>query len=152
MTLTEGLKRLSRLFDNIIDEDNSSIVSPMDGSLKHGTDSNGNRLFIIDPKTINKHPIIYSGLNVKLFIKNNEMIKQGQIILHGDHDLSNYFEVYGFNDIFNYFVGIVQEIYGNHGVNVNSKHIEMVLRQMTNIVSISNPGNSSLKIGCCYNW
>ncbi len=50
MTLTKGFKRLSRLFDNIIDEDNSSIVSPIDGSLKHGTDSNGNRLFIIDPK------------------------------------------------------------------------------------------------------
>ncbi len=52
------------------------------------------------------------------------MIKQGQIILHGDHDLSNYSEVYGFNDLFNYFVGIVQEIYRNHGVNINSKHID----------------------------
>ncbi len=35
MILTEGFKRLSRLFDNIIDDDNSSIVSPIDGSLKH---------------------------------------------------------------------------------------------------------------------
>ncbi len=74
-----------------------------------------------------------TGLQIKPminleFIKNNEMIKQGQIILHGDHDLSNYSEVYGFNDLFNYFVGIVQEIYGNHRINVNSKHIEMVLR------------------------
>ncbi len=93
-------------------------------------------LSLIQNKTINKHPIIYSGLNVKLFIKNNKMIKQGQIILHVDHDLSNYSEVYGFNDLFNYFVGIVQEIYGNHEVNVNSKHIEMVLRQLTNTVSI----------------
>ncbi len=56
------------------------------------------------------------------------MIKHAQIILHGDHDLSNYSEVYGFNDLFNYFVGIVQEIYGNYEVNVNSKHIEMYFK------------------------
>ncbi len=53
MTLTWGFKRLSRLFDNIIDENNGSIVSSIDGLLKHRTDSNGNRLFIIDPKKNN---------------------------------------------------------------------------------------------------
>ncbi|WP_192572978.1 hypothetical protein [Candidatus Hodgkinia cicadicola] len=152
MTLTEGFERLSKLFNNNTDEDNSSIISPIDGILKHGTDSNGNRSFVIDPININKQPVVYSDLDVKLFIKDNKIIKQGQIILHGDHDLSNYAEVYGFNDLFNYFVGIVQEIYGNQGVNVNSKHIEMVLRQMTNTISISDPGNSPLKVGCCYNW
>ncbi|PIM96055.1 DNA-directed RNA polymerase subunit beta' [Candidatus Hodgkinia cicadicola] len=152
MALTEGFERLSKLFDNSIDDDNISIISPIAGLLKHGTDSNGNRSFIIDPKKINEYPVVYSDLDVKLFIKENKMIKQGQIILHGDHDLSNYAEVYGFNDLFNYFISIVQEIYGNQGVNVNSKHIEMVLRQMTNTVSISNPGNSLLKVGCCYNW
>ncbi len=152
ITLTEGFERLSKLFDNNNDEDNSSVISPIDGILKHGTDGNGNRLSIIDPININKRPVVYSGLDVKLFIKENNMVKQGQIILHGDHDLSNYAEIYGFNDLFNYFVGIVQEIYGNQGVNVNSKHIEMVLRQMTNTVSISDAGNSPLKVGCCYNW
>ncbi len=50
MTLTEGFERLSELFDNISDRDNRSVVSPIDGLLKHGTDGNGNRPFIIDPK------------------------------------------------------------------------------------------------------
>ncbi len=152
MTLTGGFERLSKLFDNNTDGNNSSIISPIDGLLKHGTDGNGNRLSIIDPKNINQHPVVYSNLDVKLFIKDNKMVKQGQIILCGDHDLSDYAEVCGFNDLFNYFVGVVQEIYGNHGVNVNSKHIEMILRQMTNTVSISDPGNSPLEVGRCYDW
>ncbi len=38
------------------------------------------------------------------------------------------------------------------GVDVNSKHIEMVLRQMTNTISISGCGNSTLEVGRCYNW
>ncbi len=152
MTLTEGFERLSKLFDNNVIEHNASIISPIDGLLKQGTNDNGNRSFIIDPIKANKRPIVYSDLDIKLFIEHNKMIKQGQIVLHGDHDLSNYAEVYGFNDFFNYFINIVQEIYGNQGVNVNSKHIEMVLRQMTNTVSIFDPGNSSLKVGCYYNW
>ncbi len=145
MTLTEGSERLSKLFDNNPDRDNRSVISLIDGLLKHGTDGNGNRSLIIDPKNINKHPVVYFNLDVKLFVKDNKMIKWEQIILHGDHDLSDYAEIYGFSDLFNYFVGVVQEIYGNQGVNVNSKHIEMILRQMTNMVSISDHGNSSLK-------
>ncbi len=150
--LAESFERLSKLFDNTTDEDNSSLISPIDGLLKYGTDNDGNKLLIIDPKKPNNRPVLYSDLDVKLFIKNNEMIKQGQIILHGNHDLSNYTEICGFNELYNYFVGLVQEIYGTQGVNVNSKHIEMVLRQMTNTVSISDSGNSSLKIGYYYNW
>ncbi|PIM96013.1 DNA-directed RNA polymerase subunit beta' [Candidatus Hodgkinia cicadicola] len=152
MTLTEDFERLSKLFDNNVDENNSSIISPIDGLLKHGVSGNGNRSFVIDPIKTNEKPIVYSDLDVKLLIEDNKMIKRGQIILHGDHDLSNYAEVYGFNDLFNYFINIVQEIYGNQGVNVNSKHIEMVLRQMTNVVSITDPGSSSLMVGCCYRW
>ena len=55
-------------------------------------------------------------------IKNNEMIKQGQIILHGDHDLSNYSEVYGFNDLFNYFVGSIL-------IPVSYTHLDVYKRQ-----------------------
>ncbi|WP_192573175.1 hypothetical protein, partial [Candidatus Hodgkinia cicadicola] len=65
ITLTEGFERLSKLFDNNTDGDNSSVISPIDGILKHGTDGNGNRLFVIDPININKQPVVYSDLDVK---------------------------------------------------------------------------------------
>ncbi len=150
ITLTEDSERLSKLFDNHVAENNTSIINPIDGLLKHGINGNGNRSFVIDPINNNKRPIVYTNLDVKLLVEDNKVMKRGQIILHGDHDLSNYAEIYGFNNFFNYFISIVQEIYGNQGINVNSKHIEMVLRQMTNVVSISDPGNSPLVVGCCY--
>lgn len=40
----------------------------------------------------------------------------------------------------------VQEIYGSHGVNVNSKHIEMVLRLITNTVNMFDVSSSNNKI------
>ncbi len=62
----------------------------------------------------------------------------------------NYAEAYGFNNLYNYFVETVQEIYGQQGVSVNGKHIEMVLRQMMNITSICDSGNSTLSVNKHY--
>ncbi len=150
--LTEGFERLARLFDNSIVESNTSVICPTDGVLKYGTDNNGGKLFVIDPVIINKKPIIYSNLNVKLFIETGDMIKQGQVILKGENDLSNYDEYMDLIVFLIIFVGIIQGIYESQGVIVNSKHIEMVLRQMTNTINVSDPGDSPLKAGCDYTW
>ena len=58
--------------------------------------------------------------------------------------------MYGLNRFNNYFIETVQEIYKEQGVNINSKHIEMILRQMTNIINISDPGDSTLSINNNY--
>lgn len=68
------------------------------------------------------------------------------VVILGEINLSNYTEAYGYNSLYNYFIEIIQEIYTTQGVNVNSKHIEMVLRQMTNIINISDLGDSPLDI------
>ncbi len=60
--------------------------------------------------------------------------------------------MYGLNRFNNYFIETVQEIYKEQGVNINSKHIEMILRQMTNIINISDPGDSTLSINNNYSW
>ncbi|PIM96952.1 DNA-directed RNA polymerase subunit beta' [Candidatus Hodgkinia cicadicola] len=145
-TLSEGLERLSMLFDNNVVEDNTSIVCPTNGILRYGTDGNGNRMFIIDPVKLDERPVVCSGSDVELFIENNKMIKQGQVIIPGDKDLTSYAKTLGCNNFFNYFIETVQEIYGSHGVNVNSKHIEMVLRSMTNTVSTFDVSDSGNKI------
>ncbi len=145
-TLSEGFERLSKLFDNNVAEDNRSIVCPTNGILRYGTDGNGNRTFVIDPVKLDEKPVVYSGSDVELFIKNNNVIKQGQVILSGDKDLTSYAEILGSNRFFNYFIETVQEIYGSHGVNVNSKHIEMVLRLMINTVSMFDVSDSDNEI------
>ncbi len=78
------------------------------------------------------------------------MIKQEQIIYMGT---MIYWIILGYMDsMISLIILLVlfKKYMGNHGVTVNSKRIEMFLRQMINTVGISDPGNSSLMIGCCY--
>ncbi len=152
ITLTEGFKRLSKLFDNSIAEDNSSVICNTDSVLRYGTDGNGNGMVVIDPMRLDEWPLMFSDVNVELFTDDNEVIKQGGIVIPGEIDLSNYAEMCGLNRFNNYFIETVQEIYKEQGVNVNSKHIEMILRQMTNIINISDPGDSTLSINNDYSW
>ncbi len=144
--LTEGFDRLSKLLDNNIAEDNSSVICNTDGISRHGTYGDGNGIFVIDPMRLDEWPLIFSGINTDLFVNDNEMIKWGMVVILGEINLSNYTEAYGYNSLYNYFIEIIQEIYTTQGVNVNSKHIEMVLRQMTNIINISDLGDSPLDI------
>ncbi len=150
--LTEGFDRLSKLLDNSIAEDNSSVICNTDGISRHGTDGDGNGMFVIDPMRLDEWPLIFSGINTDLFVNDNEMIKRGMVVIPGEIDLSNYAEAYGYNSLYNYFIETIQEIYTTQGVSVNSKHIEMVLRQMTNIINISDPGDSPLNINNDHNW
>ncbi len=144
--MTEGFERLSKLLDNSIAEDNNSVICNTDGIPRHGTDGNGNGIFIIDPMRLDERPLIFSGVNVGSFVNDNKVIKRGVVVTSGEIDLLNYVEAYGTNGLYNYFIETIQEIYNAQGVNVNSKHVEMVLRQMMNIVSISDPGDSTLDI------
>ncbi|PIM95792.1 hypothetical protein [Candidatus Hodgkinia cicadicola] len=152
ITLTEGFERLSKLLDNSIAEDNNSVICNTDSIPRYGTDGNGNGIFIIDPMRLDEWPLIFSGVNVGPFTNNNKMMKRGTVVMSGETDLSNYADAYGYNGLYNYFIEIIQEIYNVQGVNVNSKHIEMVLRQMMNIINISDPGDSTLGIGSDHDW
>ncbi len=150
VVLTGGFERLSKLLDNGIAEDNEAIICNTNSILRYGTNGRGNGTFVIDPMRLNEWPLVISGVNVETFVDANKMMQRGRIVIPGEIDLLNYVEVYGLNRFNNYFVDTVQEIYNEQGVNVNSKHIEMVLRQMTNIVNISDPGDSTLNINNNY--
>ncbi|PIM95982.1 hypothetical protein [Candidatus Hodgkinia cicadicola] len=152
VVLTGGFERLSKLLDNGIAEDNEAIICNTNSILRYGTNGRGNGTFVIDPMRLNEWPLVISGVNVETFVDANKMMQRGRIVIPGEIDLLNYVEVYGLNRFNNYFVDTVQEIYNEQGVNVNSKHIEMVLRQMTNIVNISDPGDSTLNINNNYGW
>ncbi|PIM96092.1 DNA-directed RNA polymerase subunit beta' [Candidatus Hodgkinia cicadicola] len=151
-TLVEGFERLSRLFDNSIAEDNAAVICGTDSVMRYNTDGNGDKTFVIDPVRMDEWPLVFSDVYIKPLVGNNEKMKQGRVVIPGENDLLNYAETYGFNSFYNYFVGTVQEIYKQQGINVNGKHIEMILRQMMNIISISDSGNSTLSVNKHYDW
>ncbi len=148
----EGFTKLSKLFENNDFKHENSMIAYSDSILKHGNMSNKSNVYITDP--IAKHilPTVYSIYNNNSLLNNNESIAKGEVIIFSNIKFLDYADLYGFNRFFNYFISTVQEIYENQGVNVNSKHIEIILRQMTNIVTILESNDPAIIKGKKYEW
>ncbi len=136
-----GFSKLSKLFE-CGEKDNCLVVSSVKGILRYGSLDNNSGVYVIDPISVALKPIVYFVHNGKCLLGNNERLDCGQTLISGEIGFLNFIGVYEVNDLFNCFINMALEIYEFQGVSMNSKHIEVVLRRMTSIVSIFNRGDT----------
>ncbi|PIM95734.1 DNA-directed RNA polymerase subunit beta' [Candidatus Hodgkinia cicadicola] len=129
-----GLGRLTELFENRPSEDDSGIA-PVSGSLKLANVKSNERVYVLDPNKSSLSPIIYiiDG-DGRLYGRN---IRRGSVLSSREINFSSYLEHNDLSKFVDVFISKVQGIYDSQGVDVNSKHIEMILRLMTNWVVIT---------------
>ena len=75
------------------------------------------------------------------------MVKKGQQLTEGPVVPHEVLEVCGPQDLQEYLVNEVQEVYRLQGVEINDKHIEIIVRQMLRKVKITEPGDTSFLWG-----
>ncbi len=132
-----GLYKLEQLFDNSEWDSDVAIVSPCSGMLKIGN-TKGFSSYVIDPSSRCKFPIVYHLYDQHLNTKVDKYVNTMEMLLHGEVDLSDYAINHGFHCFVKYFIKSVQQIYEQYGINVNSKHIEVMLKLMTSTAVIWN--------------
>ncbi len=141
--------RLAKLFENSISS-KYMVLAPFNGTIRSCCKLNNKGVYILEPDDFKFMPVVYNvGLNNYF---RTARIESGDLIAGGDIDLSNYIKSYGLNKFVNYFMDKVYSIYECQGVSVDSKHIEVILRLMTNNVIVTDPGISSFKKGWEFNW
>ena len=86
---------------------------------------------------LSKHLIVYKG----------DVVKKGQQLTEGPVVPHEVLEVCGPQDLQEYLVNEVQEVYRLQGVEINDKHIEIIVRQMLRKVKITEPGDTSFLWG-----
>ncbi len=86
---------------------------------------------------LSKHLIVYKG----------DVVKKGQQLTEGPVVPHEVLEVCGPQDLQEYLVNEVQEVYRLQGVEINDKHIEIIVRQMLRKVKILEPGDTSFLWG-----
>ncbi len=138
-----GFYKLSRFFENRIILNNRSMISCTTGILRRGNSFGNYVVYIIDSACVAMLPVVYIVYNNEYLLKDNSKINKGQVVLPGEIEFFDYINIYGFNEFLNYFVDIIQEIYESQGVNINSKHIEVILKQMIITVPMDNNVNKN---------
>ena len=144
--ITGGLPRVAELFEARRPKDAAEIAK-IDGVVDFaGTVRGKRRIIVKDPKTgaeeehlipHSKHIIAFRG----------DMVKKGQQLTEGPVVPHEILEVCGPQDLQEYLVNEVQEVYRLQGVTINDKHIEIIVRQMLRKVRITEPGDTQFLWG-----
>ncbi|QJC29165.1 DNA-directed RNA polymerase subunit beta' [Enterobacteriaceae endosymbiont of Plateumaris rustica] len=145
--ITGGLPRVADLFEARRPKE-SAILAEISGIISFGKETKGKRRIIINP--INHNDDIYEEMIPKwrqINVFEGELVNKGDIISDGAESPHDILRLKGVNEVTNYIINEVQEVYRLQGVKINDKHIEVIIRQMLRKATIKNKGDSDFLEG-----
>jgi len=86
-------------------------------------------------------------LTKHLIVQRGDRVEKGQQITEGLVKPQEILEICGVRELQKYLVNQVQEVYRLQGVDINDKHIEIIVRQMLQKVRITEPGDTIFLYG-----
>ncbi|MBX9603761.1 MAG: DNA-directed RNA polymerase subunit beta' [Bryobacteraceae bacterium] len=138
--ITGGLPRVVELFEARKPRDTAQI-SEIDGVVKYGEISKGKRrLFITGDDGEQREYDIPRGLHIN--VQEGERVRAGDALVDGPRNPHDILSVLGENELQKYLVNEIQEVYRLQGVNINDKHLEVIVRQMMRWVKIDEIGDT----------
>ncbi len=143
--ITGGLPRVAELFEARKAKD-SAIIAENNGKVIFGKEVRGKqRVSIISSNGESSNYLIPKGKHINF--NQGEEIKKGEYLLDGQPLPHDILRILGIEELTEYFVNQVQEVYRLQGVIINDKHIETILRQMLKKIEIKTSGDSDLLPG-----
>ncbi|APC42352.1 DNA-directed RNA polymerase subunit beta' [Clostridium estertheticum] len=142
--ITQGLPRVEELFEARKPK-GLAIVSDVTGSVKM-EDTKKKRVVIVigDAGEELSYDIPFGS---RLKVANGDRIEAGDEIIEGSVNPHDILRIKGVNGVKNYLSSEVQKVYRLQGVDINDKHLEVVVRQMTRKVKIEESGDTELLPG-----
>ncbi|HMS81387.1 MAG TPA: DNA-directed RNA polymerase subunit beta', partial [Burkholderiaceae bacterium] len=144
--ITGGLPRVVELFEARKPRD-PAVISEIDGTVKHGGVVKGQRKILVVPDEGGGEPREYSiprGVHVN--VQDGERVRAGDPLQDGPSNPHDILHVLGEKELQKYLVNEVQEVYRLQGVNINDKHIEVMVRQMLRWVRVEDVGDTEFLI------
>ena len=144
--ITGGLPRVAELFEARRPKDASEIAK-IEGIVDFGTNVRGKRRVIVRDETTGAEEEHLVPMNKHLIVFKGDHVEKGQQITEGPVVPHEILEICGPQDLQEHLVNEVQEVYRLQGVEINDKHIEIIVRQMLRKVKITDPGDTALLWG-----
>jgi DNA-directed RNA polymerase subunit beta' len=143
--ITGGLPRVAELFEARRSKD-AAIVSEIDGAVEFGGVSRGMRKLIVrgDDGDAREYQIPQGK---HLYVQEGSVVRAGDRLTEGPINPHDILKIKGIEEVQEYLVNEIQEVYRLQGVRIDDKHIEVIVRQMLQKVRIEDPGNTSFLEG-----
>ena len=140
--ITGGLPRVAELFEARRPKDHA-IIAEISGNVQFGRDYKNKQRISIIPLEEGAEAVEYlipKGKHIHL--QDGDVVEKGDYIVDGNPAPHDILAIKGVEELAAYLVNEIQEVYRLQGVNINDKHIEVIVRQMLQKVDIVDPGST----------
>lgn len=141
---TGSLPRIAELFEARMPKD-PAILADIDGEVVFGGVHRGQRKISIVSKDETFDYLV--PISKPLNVINGETVAAGDRLTSGTPILHDILRIMGPDVLQRYIVNQIQEIYRLQGIDINDRHIELIVRQMLRKVRIIDPGDTQFLIG-----
>jgi DNA-directed RNA polymerase subunit beta' len=140
--ITGGLPRVAELFEARRPKDHA-IIAEVSGTVEFGKDYKNKQRITIKPEDESLAPVEYLIPRGKsLAVQNGDRIERGDFVYDGNPAPHDILAIKGVEELANYLIKEIQDVYRLQGVTINDKHIEVIVRQMLQKVEVTDPGET----------
>ena len=143
--ITQGLPRVEELFEARKPK-RMATLAEIGGTVKFEETTKGSLLNIVitapdgDTRT---YAVPHTGLQVK----DGDVVEAGTQLTYGALNPHDVLRIRGADAVYNYLIQEVLRVYRQQGVDINDKHIEVIVRQMMRKVRLEDAGDTKLLDG-----
>ncbi len=142
--ITGGLPRVVELFEARSPKE-PAIITEIDGVVHLGDVVKGMRKVIVTSDTDETREYLVPR-SIHINVQENERVSAGDALIDGPINPHDVLQVLGEKELQRYLVDKIQEVYRSQSVQINDKHIEVIVRQMMRSVKIDEVGDTEFLI------
>ena len=146
--ITQGLPRVEELFEARRPK-RCGLIAKIDGRVRIVEEKRSNVIIITDDQNVREEKVVIP-YGVRPLVTEGEMVKAGDLLIPGAKYPQDILEAQGPEAVQNYIIAEIQNAYRTQGVDINDKHIEVIIRQMMRKFVITDPGSTELLQGVSY--
>ncbi|MCR5730106.1 MAG: DNA-directed RNA polymerase subunit beta', partial [Ruminococcus sp.] len=143
--ITQGLPRVEELFESRRPK-GAAILSRISGKI-HIEEVKTTRNIIVNNDETGEAESYMIPYNLKIRVQEGEAIEKGTRLTEGNIYPADILNILGTQAVQNYIINEVQKVYRLQGVDINDKHIEVIVRQMLRKIKVEETGSSYLLPG-----
>ena len=142
--ITQGLPRVEELFEARKPK-GLAVITEISGTVQ--IDESGKRKEVIVTSADGESEVYPIPYGSRIKVKNDMYVEAGEPLTQGSINPHDIVRVNGIGGVQEYIVKEVQRVYRLQGVDINDKHIEVIVRQMLSKVKVEDPGDTYLLPG-----
>ena len=144
--ITGGLPRVTEIFEARKPKD-PAVIAEVDGEVEIlGEKKRGKRTIVVKSESgIEREHLVPHGK--RFLVHSGDLVRAGQSLVDGPLVPHDILRISGEEAVQQYLVHEIQSVYRSQRVDINDKHIEIIVARMLRKVRIENPGDTSLLPG-----